>query len=211
MMELLGVPPQVLFGQLLLGLINGSFYALLSLGLAVIFGMLNVINFAHGEVVMIGAMVAFTVINALAPFGLPALAVVLIGAGCAPVLMASFYIFARNYPPAVFASLGGLMIGISSAGNIASAAPMATPSHDPMTPRMSAPTNTKRITCQRVAPATRSRPTSRARSPIVIDRVFTMTKAPTNRTIAAIRAIIPWKSPDDARIVAARSAGVARM
>ena len=46
MMELLGVPPQVLFGQLLLGLINGFFYALLSLGLAVIFGMLNSIHAA---------------------------------------------------------------------------------------------------------------------------------------------------------------------
>ena len=51
MVELIGIPPQVLFGQLL-GLINGSFYALLSLGLAVIFGMLNVINFAHGALYM---------------------------------------------------------------------------------------------------------------------------------------------------------------
>jgi branched-chain amino acid transport system permease protein len=59
MFELLGVPPQVLFGQLLLGLINGSFYALLSLGLAVIFGMLNVINFAHGAQYMLGAFTAF--------------------------------------------------------------------------------------------------------------------------------------------------------
>lgn len=54
-----GVPVQVLFGQLLLGLINGSFYALLSLGLAVIFGMLNVINFAHGAFYMLGAFVAW--------------------------------------------------------------------------------------------------------------------------------------------------------
>ncbi|MBP2310108.1 ABC transporter permease subunit, partial [Azospirillum melinis] len=59
MVSLLGVPPQVLFGQLLLGLINGSFYALLSLGLAVIFGMLNVINFAHGALYMVGAFVAW--------------------------------------------------------------------------------------------------------------------------------------------------------
>jgi branched-chain amino acid transport system permease protein len=59
MFELLGVPPQVLFGQLLLGLINGSFYALLSLGLAVIFGMLNVINFAHGAQYMLGAFTAW--------------------------------------------------------------------------------------------------------------------------------------------------------
>jgi len=54
-----GVPLPVLFGQLLLGLINGSFYALLSLGLAVIFGMLNVINFAHGALYMLGAFVAW--------------------------------------------------------------------------------------------------------------------------------------------------------
>ena len=53
------IPVQVLFGQLLLGLINGSFYALLSLGLAVIFGMLNVINFAHGAQYMMGAFLAW--------------------------------------------------------------------------------------------------------------------------------------------------------
>jgi branched-chain amino acid transport system permease protein len=59
MVDLIGVPVQVLFGQLLLGLINGSFYALLSLGLAVIFGMLNVINFAHGAQYMMGAFGAY--------------------------------------------------------------------------------------------------------------------------------------------------------
>jgi branched-chain amino acid transport system permease protein len=58
-LELIGVPPQVLFGQLLIGLINGSFYALLSLGLAVIFGMLNVINFTHGAQYMMGAFGAY--------------------------------------------------------------------------------------------------------------------------------------------------------
>jgi branched-chain amino acid transport system permease protein len=55
----LGNPPQALFGQLLLGLINGSFYALLSLGLAVIFGLLNIINFAHGAQYMMGAFLAW--------------------------------------------------------------------------------------------------------------------------------------------------------
>jgi branched-chain amino acid transport system permease protein len=60
-----GIPIQVLFGQLLLGLINGSFYALLSLGLAVIFGMLNVINFAHGALYMLGAFVAWMLLNYL--------------------------------------------------------------------------------------------------------------------------------------------------
>jgi len=65
MFELLGIAPQALFGQLLLGLINGSFYAILSLGLAVIFGMLNVINFAHGALYMIGAFVAWLLLQYL--------------------------------------------------------------------------------------------------------------------------------------------------
>jgi branched-chain amino acid transport system permease protein len=56
---MLGVAPQALFGQLLIGLINGSFYALLSLGLAVIFGLLNIINFTHGAQYMMGAFVAW--------------------------------------------------------------------------------------------------------------------------------------------------------
>ena len=58
MFEVFGVSSQALFGQLLIGLINGSFYALLSLGLAVIFGMLNIINFAHGAQYMLGAFAA---------------------------------------------------------------------------------------------------------------------------------------------------------
>ena len=65
MFELLGVPPQALFGQVLLGLINGSFYAILSLGLAVIFGLLNIINFAHGAQYMMGAFVAWMCLNYL--------------------------------------------------------------------------------------------------------------------------------------------------
>jgi branched-chain amino acid transport system permease protein len=56
---ILGVPTQALFGQLLIGLINGAFYALLSLGLSVIFGLLNIINFAHGALYMMGAFVAY--------------------------------------------------------------------------------------------------------------------------------------------------------
>jgi len=63
MFELIGIPPQALFGQLLLGLINGAFYALLSLGLAVIFGMLNIINFAHGALYMMGAFCAWFLLN----------------------------------------------------------------------------------------------------------------------------------------------------
>jgi len=56
---MLAIPIQALFGQLLIGLINGSFYALLSLGLAIIFGLLNVINFCHGALYMLGAFVAW--------------------------------------------------------------------------------------------------------------------------------------------------------
>lgn len=59
MTTIFGVPTQALFGQLLLGLINGSFYAILSLGLAIIFGLLNIINFAHGALYMMGAFVAY--------------------------------------------------------------------------------------------------------------------------------------------------------
>jgi branched-chain amino acid transport system permease protein len=63
MFEIFGVPSQALFGQLLIGLINGSFYALLSLGLAVIFGMLNIINFAHGAQYMMGAFAAYLLLQ----------------------------------------------------------------------------------------------------------------------------------------------------
>ena len=60
-----GIPTQALFGQLLIGLINGSFYALLSLGLAVIFGLLNIINFTHGAQYMLGAFAAYFLLNKL--------------------------------------------------------------------------------------------------------------------------------------------------
>jgi branched-chain amino acid transport system permease protein len=63
--EIFGIPTQALFGQLLIGLINGSFYALLSLGLAVIFGLLNIINFTHGAQYMMGAFVAYLLLNKL--------------------------------------------------------------------------------------------------------------------------------------------------
>jgi branched-chain amino acid transport system permease protein len=63
MFEILGIPSTALFGQLLIGLINGSFYALLSLGLAVIFGMLNIINFSHGAQYMMGAFAAYLLLQ----------------------------------------------------------------------------------------------------------------------------------------------------
>ncbi|WP_204162246.1 branched-chain amino acid ABC transporter permease [Variovorax sp. WS11] len=64
-MDIFGAPSQAVFGQLLIGLINGSFYALLSLGLAVIFGLLNIINFTHGAQYMMGAFVAYLLLNKL--------------------------------------------------------------------------------------------------------------------------------------------------
>lgn len=63
MMTLFGIPTAAFFGQILIGLINGSFYALLSLGLAIIFGLLRVINFAHGAQYMLGAFTAWMLLN----------------------------------------------------------------------------------------------------------------------------------------------------
>ncbi len=63
MMMILGVPAPLLFGQLLLGLINGAFYAMLALGLSVIFGMLNIINFAHGALFMMGAFASWMLLH----------------------------------------------------------------------------------------------------------------------------------------------------
>ena len=58
-MEIFGVPLQAFLGQIILGLVNGAFYAVLSLGLAIIFGLLRIVNFAHGAFFMTGAFVAF--------------------------------------------------------------------------------------------------------------------------------------------------------
>ncbi len=63
MIDIFGMPLPALFSQLLLGLVNGSFYALLSLGLAIIFGMLHIINFAHGAMYMMGAMLAWLLLE----------------------------------------------------------------------------------------------------------------------------------------------------
>jgi branched-chain amino acid transport system permease protein len=82
--------------QVINGLTAGSVYAVVALGYTMVYGIIQLINFAHGEVVMIGAMVAFTIINALAPAGLPPLAIVLIGTGCAvPVCMLVGYSMER--------------------------------------------------------------------------------------------------------------------
>ena len=87
MSEIFGVPPQALLGQLVLGLVNGSFYAIMSLGLAVIFGMLNIINFAHGAFYMMGAMLAWL---GLKHFGLgywPSLVLAPVAVGALGVLI----------------------------------------------------------------------------------------------------------------------------
>jgi len=86
-MDIFGIPSQALFGQLLIGLINGSFYALLSLGLAVIFGLLNIINFTHGAQYMMGAFVAYLLLNKLGLGYWPALVVVPLVVGASGVLI----------------------------------------------------------------------------------------------------------------------------
>jgi branched-chain amino acid transport system permease protein len=63
MVMIFGIPAPLLVGQLMLGVINGAFYAMLSLGLAVIFGMLNIINFAHGALFMMGAFASWMLLN----------------------------------------------------------------------------------------------------------------------------------------------------
>jgi len=90
MFTIFGVPSAALFGQLLIGLINGSFYALLSLGLAVIFGMLNIINFAHGAQYMLGALTAYLLLQVVGIGYWPALIV-------APIIVGVFGMFIERF------------------------------------------------------------------------------------------------------------------
>lgn len=90
MTMILGVPVAVLFGQLLLGIINGAFYALLSLGLAVIFGLLKIINFAHGAMYMMGAMATVIMFDALGINYWVALFVAPVIVGCFGMLIEYF-------------------------------------------------------------------------------------------------------------------------
>ena len=87
MTEIFGVPTAALFGQLLLGLINGAFYAILSLGLAVIFGLLNIINFAHGAQYMMGAFVAWMLLHYLGIGYWPALVIAPLVVGLAGIIL----------------------------------------------------------------------------------------------------------------------------
>jgi branched-chain amino acid transport system permease protein len=90
MSVLFGIPAPALFGQLLLGLINGAFYALLSLGLSLIFGLLNIINFAHGAQYMMGAFIAWMLLTYFGIGYWPALLL-------APLIMACFGILLERF------------------------------------------------------------------------------------------------------------------
>lgn len=74
---------EILFQQIINGLVLGSMYALVALGYTMVYGIINLINFAHGEVLMVGALVSWTVVTALAAFGLPGWALMLIALACA--------------------------------------------------------------------------------------------------------------------------------
>jgi branched-chain amino acid transport system permease protein len=87
MTSIFGIPAPVLFGQILLGLINGSFYAMLSLGLAVIFGLLQVINFAHGALYMLGAFAAYLLLSTAGITYWPALIVAPILVGIVAIVI----------------------------------------------------------------------------------------------------------------------------
>ncbi|WP_182550247.1 branched-chain amino acid ABC transporter permease [Phyllobacterium myrsinacearum] len=87
MIMIFGIPMQALFGQLLIGLINGSFYAMLSLGLAIIFGLLRVINFAHGAQYMLGAFIGYLLLAQLGIGYWPALLLAPIVVGVAGALV----------------------------------------------------------------------------------------------------------------------------
>ena len=118
-MEIFGIPLSAMLSQLLLGLVNGSFYATLSLGLAIIFGLLNVINFAHGALFMLGAMLTWM---GLSYFNLPywvmlVLAPLIVGAFVS--LVAGYALFLRagvtpDYPGVVLPTviLLGLAFGL---------------------------------------------------------------------------------------------------
>jgi branched-chain amino acid transport system permease protein len=92
MFEIFGVPSQALFGQLLIGLINGSFYAMLSLGLAVIFGMLNIINFSHGAQYMMGAFCAFFLLQYAGLGYWPSLVIAPIAVGLTGILVERLFL-----------------------------------------------------------------------------------------------------------------------
>src|SRR5260221_4279405 len=92
MIEIFGSPSEGLLGQLLIGLINGSFYALLSLGLAVIFGMLNIINFSHGAQYMLGAFAAYLMLQYSGLGYWPALIIAIILVGITGIIVERLFL-----------------------------------------------------------------------------------------------------------------------
>ncbi|MFT4131366.1 branched-chain amino acid ABC transporter permease [Labrys sp. (in: a-proteobacteria)] len=92
MTTIFGIPLQGIMAQLALGLINGSFYALLSLGLAIIFGLLNVINFAHGALYMMGAFAAWMLLNYAGIGFWPALILAPLGVGLVGIAIERLFI-----------------------------------------------------------------------------------------------------------------------
>ncbi len=92
MTELLGIAPSLLFGQLLLGLINGACYAMLSIGLAIIFGLLNIINFTHGAQYMMGAFCAWMLLNYAGIGYWPALVIVPIVIGLSGLVLERLFL-----------------------------------------------------------------------------------------------------------------------
>ncbi|MBS7700643.1 MULTISPECIES: branched-chain amino acid ABC transporter permease [unclassified Chelatococcus] len=92
MFEALGFSAPAFFGQLLLGIINGAFYALLSLGLSIIFGLLNIVNFTHGALYMMGALLAWMLLNYLGIGYWPALIIAPIAVGLLGILLERVFI-----------------------------------------------------------------------------------------------------------------------
>jgi branched-chain amino acid transport system permease protein len=90
--ELFGIPSQALFGQLMIGLINGAFYAMMSLGLALIFGLLNIINFTHGVQYMMGAFVAWLLLQYAGVSYWPSLLMAPIAVGIVGALLERFFL-----------------------------------------------------------------------------------------------------------------------
>ncbi|MGD9924069.1 MAG: branched-chain amino acid ABC transporter permease [Pseudorhodoplanes sp.] len=117
MFEWLGISAYALFGQLLIGLINGSFYAILSLGLAIIFGLLNIINFTHGAQYMMGAFAAWMLLNYLGlnywwALAIGPVIVALIGVALERVLISRLYHLDHLYGLLLTFGIGLVITGL---------------------------------------------------------------------------------------------------
>ena len=133
MSTVLGIAPQALFGQLLIGLINGSFYAMLSLGLSVIFGLLNIINFTHGAQYMMGAFVAYFLLQGVGlgywwALLLAPIAVGILGAVLERVMLKRLYALDHLYGLLLTFGLGLIIQGLFRNRFGSSGLPYAIPS-----------------------------------------------------------------------------------